>query len=139
MKIKTSKFEINELEKVLNQKPKIGNLSGLELYNEANYFIIKKFYINESLVGYGVVFLGPNGLLVNDILIEEIVYWGDSNYLYNLIFVFAKELTNSKDMPFKVNEIYFAKENFTEEINFTFNSMGFKELNKNNARNNFSK
>ncbi len=125
MKIKTGKLEQEELKEAYNSKPQVGDNYYLNVYNEANYFVIKKFYQNDKLVGYGVIFLGHNGIENQDVAIEDIVYWGDNEYLFPFIRRFDEEIKNSMGIPFPVNNIYYDPDKFIIEIDMTFDRAGF--------------
>lgn len=128
IEVKTEKFTLSELKEILSEKyPKIGDLSKLKMFNEINFFCIKQFLEDGIPVGYGVIFLGHNSLLSNDISVEDITYWGDTSKVFLYINEFAQELIDSKGLPFKVSDIYYNPNNFIEEINLTFENLNFKK------------
>lgn len=129
LEIKTAKFEPQEMKTIFKKRKIIdGNLWSLNNYNEASYFKIKQFLEDGNLVGYGVIFLGYNGIESNDVSIADIVYFGDTSQLFKFLNMFSKELIESKDLPFKVNNVYFDSEAYIEEINITFERFGFQKV-----------
>lgn len=129
LEIKTAKFEPQEMKTIFKKRKIIdGNLWSLDNYNEASYFKIKQFLEDGNLVGYGVIFLGYNGIESNDVSIADIVYFGDTSQLFKFLNMFSKELIESKDLPFKVNNVYFDSEAYIEEINITFERFGFQKV-----------
>ena len=129
LEIKTAKFEPQEIKAILKKRNIImGDTWNLNHYNEASYFRIKQFLEDGNLVGYGVIFLGYNGIESNDVSIADIAYFGDTSQLFKFLNMFSKELIESKDLPFKVNNVYFDSEAYIEEINITFERFGFQKV-----------
>ena len=129
LEIKTAKFEPQEIKAILKKRNIImGDTWSLNHYNEASYFRIKQFLEDGNLVGYGIIFLGYNGIESNDVSIADIVYFGDTSQLFKFLNMFSKELIESKDLPFKVNNVYFDSEAYIEEINITFERFGFQKV-----------
>lgn len=123
MEIITEKFVPSEYEYIMRKKTHLGDVRNLQIYNEANYFQIKKLYDNHELVGYIAIFLGYNGIESNDVSIEEIVYWGnDITILANALI----SIKNANDYIIPVENFYFNENNFPEYLLGAFNKLGFK-------------
>lgn len=114
IQVKVGKLEDDE-KFVLASKPSImkDDLESLELFNKANYFLIKKGYIDEELCGYIVFFLGYHGLESNDVSIERICFPSvDSEFLNS----FISKMVEQDGFPFLVENIYCNEERLSEEM-----------------------
>lgn len=125
MKLGIAKFYPEEIEKIKKLKPVVGNVLDLEMYNDANYFHIIKAYQNNVLVGYGVLFLGCNGLESNDVSLEDIVYFGEPKELFKFINEFIHELIYHDNYVYKVENYYYNQDNIIEPIRITLGCYNF--------------
>lgn len=124
MKIESSNFTLQELEMIYNLNPIIGDIDSLNEYSSAPYFNIKKFYNDETLVGYAIIFLGYNGIESNDVSIEDIAYFGDNIHDLKEFLYLVK---NSKDYKFPINNFYFIASNLDSRICPILEELGFTE------------
>ena len=103
MKVVTEK--LREEEKfVFSSLPSVKkeDLDNIELYNQANYFLIKKLYLVDKLKGYAIFFLGYHGLDSNDVSLERVCFPENEA----LSSYFAGEVVKNEGFPFLVEKIY---------------------------------
>lgn len=124
MKIESSNFTLQELEMIYNINPIMGDIDSLNEYSSAPYFNIKKFYQEDNLVGYAVIFLGYNGIESNDASIEDIAYFG--NNIKDLAY-FLQLVKNAKDYTFSINNFYFISSNLDARVSPILEELGFLE------------
>lgn len=114
VQVKVGKLEDDE-KLILASKPSImkDDLENLEMFNEANYFVIKKCYVNEEMRGYAVFFLGYHGLESNDVSIERICFPSENSELLDY---FVSKMVEQDGFPFLVENIYCEDERLSEEM-----------------------
>lgn len=105
------KLNERDLDELRKANLVLGSTENLNMYNEAPYFSIEKFYCEGKICGFAVIFLGHNGLESTDASLEELVYWlDDSNALYE----FLRTVTDRKDFPIETESIYFDSKKFAD-------------------------
>lgn len=120
--VKTEHFTNEDLIEIIKHNITI-DLGALKIYNEANYFIIKKVYKEGLLSGYAVAFLGHNGLDSNAASIEAMEAY-DELSLQTLI-----DSIKSKDgFPKFIEEFYYEPERFDEDLNMQLSANGFNAI-----------
>lgn len=124
MKIDNNNFTLQELEMIYNSNPIMGDIDSLNEYSSAPYFNIKKFYKDETLVGYAIIFLGYNGIESNDASIEDIAYFNND---INDLKEFLKLVKNAQDYTFFINNFYFISNNIDSRICPILEELGFME------------
>ena len=99
------------------------DLNDLEIFSNANYFVIKKCYLDEKLCGYAVFFLGYHGLESNDISIERICFsLEDMDAFY--YFICIREMIKKDGFFFPIENIYCEDESLSEEMLFILSHEG---------------
>lgn len=124
MNIINKKFSPDELSKIYQIEPFMGDIKDLNIYNDTYGFNIQQFYNNGALVGYAAIFLGYNGLVSSDASIEDIAFWQGTPEELN---TFLKMVLSAQDYSIDIKNIYYDPEHFAESICDDLNRLGYKE------------
>lgn len=130
MNIKNEKLTDDELNlvKKVQRNATMGDFANLSEYNTLPWFSIKKFYQEEQLVGYVVIFLGYHSIESQDISIEDIAYWGLNEELYQVMKNFIAELKIDLLISGRtLANVYYEPERFIEEFDLVFSRVGFQK------------
>lgn len=122
--IKTEKLRKDEM-LILSSNSFISkeDLEDLNVFNESNFFTIKKIYVNEELKGYAVLFLGYNGLESTDVSLEKLSFYFPD---LSLLSIFIKEVMNKESLPIPVDNFYYRRETMDVDICELLEANGFK-------------
>ena len=123
--ILTGKFSLEEEYLILRKYP--SKLEDLQFFREANYFQIHKLYFRGFFQGYVVLFLGHHSLESGDVLIEDIGYLRDEEFLEPLIYMMLLRIKEHKVMSFPIDDIYYDMEKVEAKYEPIFQSLGFLE------------
>lgn len=127
MKIINGRFNPEELNKIYEIEPFIGEIEDLSVYNDTYGFNIQKFYNNEVLVGYAAIFLGYNSLTSSDASLEDVAFWkGTPEELEG----FLNKVINAQDYALPVTDFYYDPLKFADSTCVILNKLGFKEKNR---------
>lgn len=127
LEIKTGNLNDEELFQLSKFEQENEVIVDKDFYQEAKYFVIKRFYDKEEFLGFAVMFLGCNGLVSNDISLEHVTFLKSD---METILSCLTKLSEDRNYPITVERVLYNSEMFSASQKEILEQCGIQEFSK---------